>query len=564
MARSDTFLDREPTLAYAPLVNGIGTAFEEGRAAFHRGSWAAAFDGLSAAHPERDLEPDDLERLAIAAWMTGRDADAETAWLRAHEGHVRRGDPARAARCAFWQATCLLFRGEGPPAMGWIARGRRLLEDGGGDMVERGWLLTTTALPMAFGGNADSALPHFTEAVEIAERFGDKDLGVLANLGLAVAMMLQHRTTEAVSLLDEIMISVPSDQLSPVMVGIAYCQAIDICHRAFELRRAREWTDALSRWCDAQPDLVPYRGNCLVHRCEIFQLRGAWRDALEAAERACEWLSGPAYWDSLGSAFYQLGEIRRLRGEFDQAEEAYRNASQAGRDPEPGMSLLRLAQGPPAAASAAIRRVLGEAQDPMIRSRILPAHVEIMIATRDLDSARASAAELRRIADELGAPYLLALAAEAAGAVLLAEREPHQALPHLRAAHGSWRELDAPYQAARVREMIGRACRALDDHSSAALEFDAAQVAYEGLGAAPDLERLNRLTAGTSPGAAGVTGRELQVLTLVAAGRSNRAIANDLIISEKTVARHISNIFAKLGLSSRAEATAYAYQHGLV
>ena len=448
--------------------------------------------------------------------------------------------------------------------MGWVARGRRLLSAGDEHTAEHGWAITVSSLPMAFGGDAAAVVPSFTQAIQIAEGCGDRDLGVLARLGLAASMMLQGGTNEAVALLDEVMISVPSEPISPVIAGIAYCQAIDICHRAFELRRARDWTEALSRWCDAQPDLVPYRGNCLVHQCEILQLHGAWHDALDAAERACEQLSGPSYWDSLGSAYYQLGEVRRLRGEFDQAEEAYRHASEAGRDPEPGMSLLRLVQGPPAAAAAAIRRVLGEAQDPMTRARILPAHVEIMIATRDLASAQAGASELRRIADDLGAPYLHSVAAEAAGAVALAEKNAQHALRHLRVAYAAWRDLDAPYQAARVREMIGLACQALDDHASAALEFSAARVVYEQLPALPDLERLDRLTGGTSPRVAGITGRELQVLTLVAAGKSNRAIATDLLISEKTVARHLSNIFSKLGLSSRAEATAYAYQHGLV
>jgi DNA-binding CsgD family transcriptional regulator len=541
-----------------------GAALNQGRAAFRRGSWGTAFDALSVADAEHRLAPEDLERLATAAWMNGRDADAERAWLRAHDGHARRGDPARAARCAFWQATCLLFRGDGPPAMGWIARARRLLGDGGADTVERGWLLTVAALPLAFEGDAETSLPQFTEATRVADRYGDEDLSVLANLGLAVAMAGQSRTAEAVSVLDEIMVRLPSGQISPVMVGIAYCQAIDICHRTYELGRAREWTDALSQWCDAQPGLVPYRGNCLVHRCEILQMRGAWRDALEAAESATALLSGPGYWDSLGSAFYQLGEIRRLRGEFGRAEKAYRRASQAGRDPEPGMSLLRLAQGPPMAASAAIRRALSEARDPLVRARILPAHVEIMIATRDLVSARAAATELRRLADARGAPYLGALADDTMGAVLLAEKEPQRALPDLRVAHASWRALDAPYQAARVRERIGLACRALGDHASAALEFEAARKAYRELRAGPDLERLDRLTGGTSPRAAGLTARELEVVTLIAAGKSNRAIADDLTISQKTVARHVSNIFTKLDLSSRAEATAYAYEHGLV
>ena len=548
---------------YSRLVQSNGDALDEARAAFHDGAWGTAFDRLAAADRAR-LEPEDLERLATAAWMTGRDADAEDAWQRAHEGHARTGDTARAARCAFWHALCLLFRGDAPPAMGWIARGGRLVDENSAESVENGWLLTLTTLPMVFQGEADPALPRFTDAVGIAERHGEKDLGVLANLGIAMARILQQRTNEAISLLDEIMISVASGELSPIMVGIAYCQSIDICQQVFDLRRAREWTDALTRWCDAQLDLVPYRGTCFIHRCEIFQLHGAWPEALDAAERACEWLSGPVYWDSLGSAYYQLGEIRRLRGELAEAEEAYRNASQAGRDPEPGMSLLRLAQGPPAVAAAAIRRALGEAQHPVLRSKILPAYVEIMIAARDLDGARSGADELRKIGDDLGAPYLLALAAHAAGAVNLAGKEPKEALPHLRAAHTAWRDLDAPYQAARAREMIGLACRAVDDHASAELEFGAARRAYEELGAGPDVARLDRLTTGASPGAAGLTAREVEVLRLVAGGKSNRAVANSLSISEKTVARHISNIFTKLGLSSRAEATAYAYEQGLV
>jgi tetratricopeptide (TPR) repeat protein len=143
------------------------------------------------------------------------------------------------------------------------------------------------------------------------------------------------------ALLDEAMVSVTADEVAPMLAGIAYCQVIDLCQAGFDLRRAREWTEALTRWCDSQPDMVPFRGNCHVHRCEIFQLHGAWTDALESARRACEWLAGPPTWDALGSAYYQLAEIQRLRGELEAAEASYRRASLAGRDPEPGMSLLR-------------------------------------------------------------------------------------------------------------------------------------------------------------------------------------------------------------------------------
>jgi tetratricopeptide (TPR) repeat protein len=315
-----------------------------------------------------------------------------------------------------------------------------------------------TALPVIFQGDAEGASPSFLEAGEIAERFGDSDATMFARLGRGQALILQGRVTEGMALLDEVMVAVTADEVSPVVAGIAYCQVIALCQAVFDLRRAREWTEELSRWVDSQPDLVPYRGNCLVHRCEILQLQGAWQDALDAAQRACEWLSGPPAWDSLGSAYYQLAEIHRLRGELAKAEESYRKASLAGRDREPGLSLLRLAQGRVDLALPAIRRVTEEAQDPIDRSRLLPAHVEIMLEAHDLAAARAAADELASIAADLDAPYLHALAAHASGAVVLSEGDPRAALAKLRNAQNSWRDLEAPHQAARVRMLIGIAC----------------------------------------------------------------------------------------------------------
>ncbi|MEX2421835.1 MAG: LuxR C-terminal-related transcriptional regulator [Actinomycetota bacterium] len=533
------------------------------RDSFERRIWGEAFAELSAAHREGELEVEDLERLAVAAYMVGRDHDCEDAWMGAHQEWLRRGEGERAARCAFWQALGLFFRGDLAPAMGWVARGRRILEDDRYDCVEQAWLLMLTALPVMFQGDAEAAYPSFLQAGEIAERFGNSDATMFARLGRGESLILQGRIAEGMALLDEVMVAVTADELSPVLAGIAYCQVIALCQTVFDLRRAREWTEALSSWCDSQPDLVPYRGNCLVHRCEIFQLQGAWRDALEAAQRACEWLSGPPAWDSLGSAYYQLAEIQRLRGEVAEAEESYRKASLAGREPEPGMSLLRLTQGRVEVALAAIRRVTEEAQDPIDRSKVLPACVEIMLAADDLQAARAAADELARIAAHLDAPYFHALAAHAAGTVLLSEGDSRAALTKLRNAYNSWRDLEAPHQAARVRVLIGIACLDLGDGATGELEFEAARGVFQQLGAAPDLERVAQLVS--LPRAAGaLSPRENEVLTLLAAGKTNRAIAGELFISEKTVARHVSNIFTKLGLSSRTEATVYAYKHGQV
>jgi DNA-binding CsgD family transcriptional regulator len=523
--------------------------------------WSEEFADLSAARRVGDLDAEGCERLALAAYMVGDDAACEAAWIAAHQAWLAHRETTRAAGCAFRHALGLFFRGDLAPAMGWVARGGRLLEDCDGERSEHAWLMMLTDLPSLFDGDAETGF-RFVEAGQIAERCGDDDAVAFARLLSGSALIIEGRVGDGMGLLDEVMVAVTADDVGPMLAGIAYCQVISLCRSVFDLRRAREWTDALTRWCDAQPGIVPFRGNCLVHRCEIFQLQGAWADALESAHRACEWLAGPPVWDALGSAHYQLAEIQRLRGELADAEASYRQASLAGRDPEPGMSLLRLAQGRVDLAVPAIGRALDEAPEPMARSRLLPAAVEVKLAGGDLEGARSAAEDLTEIAKRLGGPYLHALSTHATGAVLVADGKPRPALATLRTAQRAWRDLGAPHEVARVRALVGAACAALGDLATAEFELDAARRAFAELGAVPDLESLAR-AAGTPP-AGPLSPREREVLILVAAGKTNRAIAQQLFISEKTVARHLANIFMKLRLNSRAQATAYAYRHGLV
>jgi DNA-binding NarL/FixJ family response regulator len=518
--------------------------------------WSDAHRSLTQADRQTGLGPEDLERLATAAYMLGRDDEYLSALERAYQAHLDAGQPVRAVRCAAWLSVTLMLRGDQARATGWLARAQRLLKREGGDYVEQGYVLLPVMLQCQIARDVAADYAAATEAAEIAERFQDADLHALAVHEQGLSLLMLNRVDEGLRLLDEAMVAVVGGELSPIVTGLLYCSVIDGCQMVYAVRRAQEWTAALTHWCDEQPDMIAFTGRCLVHRAEIMQLHGAWDDALREARRAGDRMS-PA-----GQALYRQGELLRLQGDHDRAEEAYRAASRHGTEPQPGLALLRLAQGNCDAAAAAIRRVAGETSEPIARVRLLPAYIEIMLAAGDGEAAEAACAELEALAPRFASGVVDAHAAQARGAVELARGDAGSALTSLRRAQLAWDELGAPYEAARVRELLGLACRAAGDADSGALELDAALATFADLRAAPDAARVEARLG--RAGAHGLTPRELQVLRLVAAGETNKAIAAELVLSERTVDRHVSNIFAKLGASSRAAATAYAYRHQLV
>lgn len=537
----------------------------DGRASFEQRAWADAFERLRAADRHTRLAAADLERLASAAHLLGEDGVSAVSWERAHHEHAHAGEIARAVRCAFWLAFGLLNRGEAAQGGGWLARAQRLLDAHELDCVERGYLRVPQALrALEDHGHTSDARRIFGEIVEFGDRFGDPDLVAMGRLGQGQASIRAGDTSRGLVLLDEVMVAVIAEETSATVTGLVYCAAILACREAFDLQRAHEWTRALSDWCDSQPELALFRGQCLVHRAEIMQLHGRWTQAMVEAERARERLSEPSGQPAIGMAHYQLGELLRLRGRFDEAEHAYQKASASGRDPHPGLAQLRLAQGEADLAEAAIRRVLDESRHPLTRASVLPSYVEITLATGDVAGARAAADELAAIVTDLDAPLLHAMALDSAGAVLLAEGEAGAALEALRGACDRWRELDAPYEHARARVRFASACRELGDEDSAVLELEAARDVLAQLGATPDLTRVEELLGRRHAARDQLTSRQIEVLALVAEGRTNRRIAEELVISEHTVRRHLQNVFTRLGVSSRAAATAYAVEHGLI
>jgi DNA-binding CsgD family transcriptional regulator len=543
----------------------------EGREAYARWAWRQAYESLSAADRADPLGPADLELLAISAYMFGREREYRETLDRAYRRHLESEEPLPASRCAIWIGLNLASHGDLGQAGGWLTRAERLLDREGSDCVERGYLIVPRVFEHEAEGEFERSAATAAEAAAIGERFGDQDLVSLATFAQGSALIQLGRLREGLTLLDLAMVAVLAGEVSPIISGIVYCGVILSCEDAHELRRAREWTTALTEWCDGQPDLVAFTGRCLVHRAQIMRLDGSWQEAIEEARRAAQRAMKSENRVAAGEAHYQRGEVHRLRGEHPEAEEAYREASGHGRDPQPGLALLRLAQGNHAAAEAAIRRVIAEGfqrepTEPGRRASVLSAYVEIMAAVDDLQAARDGCMELDSFAeaeDEPGA--LTAMAAQGRGLVEHAGGHSQESLAPLRQANELWRRFEAPYESARARELIGLACRNLGDADGAELELGAARETFARLGAATDLARVDSVSGlGKAAESEGLTKRELEVLRRLAAGETNKEIATGLVLSVRTVDRHVSNIYAKLGVSSRAAATSFAHEHRLV
>ena len=369
---------------------------ELGRTSYANGAWLDAYDSLARVDREAPLAPQDLELFATAAYMLGHDDEQLQALERAHLGHVQAGERLRAVRCGFWLGVHHMLRGELARATGWFGRIQRLLDPGDEDCVERGYLLVATELQHRVAGDAQAAAAAAAAAVDVGERFGDADLLALALMDHGSYLVRQERVEEGFGKLDEAMVVVTAGKPSPIVTGLVYCGVITSCQEAHELRRASEWTTALSRWCDRQPGLVPFTGTCLVHRAELMQLRGDWPLALEEARLAAERLAERSSRAGAGQASYRQGELLRLQGNLPEAEQAYGEASRYGYEPQPGLALLLLAQGRIDAAAAAIDQVLAGTAGWVERARLLPACVEIALAAGDRDRASARASSSRQ------------------------------------------------------------------------------------------------------------------------------------------------------------------------
>jgi DNA-binding CsgD family transcriptional regulator/tetratricopeptide (TPR) repeat protein len=539
---------------------------DRAHAYYEQRAWADAYQAFRLADEESPLAAEDVERLALAACLIGQDEDYLAALERAYNAYRDAGQYHRAVRCAFWLGFRMLMRGEMGRSTGWFAQGQRLLEHDGRECAERGYLLLPVVEQRLDAGEYEAAYAAATDAAAIGERCGDRELVVCARHDQGRIRLRQGRVEDGLALLDETMVAVTAGELSPLVTGLMYCSVIAACQQVYALDRTREWTAALTRWCEGQPDLVTFSGVCQVHRAEIMQLLGTWPEAIEEAQRACARAQGVSR-QTAAAARYQQAEVHRLKGDFAAAEDGYRGASELGLEPQPGLALLRLAQGSADVAATAIRRVTSTTVDRLKRLALLPAYVEIMLAVGQVPDADKACRELEDIARTIVTGVPDAIAAQARGAVDLAEGDARAALGSLRRAFEVWQRIEAPYPAARVRVLIGLACRALGDEDGARLEINAARAVFGRLGATPDLIRLDAPAHSQgvpSTNAHRLTPRELQVLRLVATGETNKAIAGQLSLSEKTVDRHVSNIFAKIDVPSRAAATAFAYRHALI
>ncbi|WP_245451633.1 helix-turn-helix transcriptional regulator [Mesorhizobium waimense] len=547
-----------------PMKADAASLLERARHAYGQRAWADAFELLRATDAITPLGAEDLERLLWTAGMLDRDQDIFAAGERLFNMHIEAGRDDQAAYWAFFRGFRLLTLGEEGHATAIIQQAQRLADGVGRECAAHGYLMLLSAQKELMTGNDPASEALARQALAIGERCSDMDLIAFARCYLGRALVRQGRVEEGIASLDEAMLPAADGKLSPIVTGLVYCNLIAACRQVYAFDRSREWTEALSNWCGAQPQLVQFNGVCLLHRAEIMELNGAWQDSIVEARRATRSLAHSSGNEAAAGAAYQEAEIHRLRGEFAAAEDLYRTASRLGLEPQPGMALLRLMQGRAEQAAATIRRVLATTKAPLGRARLLPALVEITMAAGAVDEAREACEELETIAIRFATDILAAMASQARGQIEFAGGDAAAALGHFRTALTTWQRAGAPYLEARLRVLAGQACRMLGDEDGSELEFEAARSIFTALGAAPDLARVDQLIRPTTSPSHGLTRREIEVLGLVATGKTNRLIATDLGLSEKTVDRHLSNIFDKLAVNSRAAATAYAFQNGLL
>ena len=536
-------------------------SLEAARDAYARRDWSGARDRFRAARDAGDLSADDLHALADAEWWLGLVDESLAASEEAYRLFLQGAHPRQAASAAMWIALSLFLRGDDVAGSGWMSRAQRILRDQP-ECPEHGYVRYLLEVEGALGGSdLDAVASSAREVQEIGRRHADPNLAALGILGEGRALIKQGRVVEGNELLDEAMVAVLRDELSPEWAGNIYCHLMAACYELADFRRAAEWTRETTRWLESLPAAALFTGICRVHRSQVFQTAGAWEQAESEAMRVCEDLAN-IHVASTAEGHYQIGELRRLRGDLAGAERAYSDAHERGRDPQPGLALLRLTQGKTDAAAASIRSGLAGTSDRLARARLRAAQVEIACAARDLEAAGEASDELDEIASDYGSSGLDVMARHARGAVLLAGGDAAKALEMLRGACERWQELHAPYEGARVRLLLAEAYDLLGDSEAAVRELDAAEVVFAHLGAGPDANAVVALR-GDPPLPDGLTRREAEVLALVAAGKTNREVATALTISQKTVARHLSNIFTKIEVSSRTEAAAYAFAHDL-
>ena len=527
-----------------------GDSLTRARRAYAGHDWrsaAAHFDAV----PGR-LPADDVAAYADAVWWLGRIEDNLRLSAAAYDAFLAESRPAEAARSAMVLGIFHMARGDEPQAVGWLGRAGRLA-DGIPDCPVRGYLLSFTAVePSLMAGQPAAAVDAARRVQDLGRRVGAPDLVALGMNGEGRALIRSGQLVDGLALLDEAMVTVLDGRLAPFISGTLYCHTIAACHEVADVRRMTRWTDLAERWLTTFPAAVFFGGLCGVHRAQLLLLRGEWDEAEQVALRIVADLDANRI-DYAAEAWYVVAEARRLRGDLGAAA-AYDEAHARGRDPQPGRALLQLQTGDAAGAATSVRSaVAAVGADPLRRAPLCAAMVEIAIAAGRLDDAVAAASELEATAATYATSGLEAMAAAARGAVLLAEGQAAEALPVLREACRRWHELGAEYDAAGTCVRLADAYRALGDAVSAAAEVERANAVYERLGA--------HWPAWESP--EGLTRREREVLALVADGRSNRQIGEALYISDRTVARHLTNIFHKIGVTSRTQAARYAIDRGM-